>query len=134
MTNQISESSGRAYIECSFTSFDKRKRSRHKNRAEKKAARNVSLITMNKMQETRILIEKKTQNNNNEIAMNHYTFKGSLSKADYLNNELNSKSDASQITMNENFNEANEKVKTKFSQIIQMSTLKTDIYWTRRKR
>jgi hypothetical protein len=58
ITNQISESSSRVYIECSFVNF----KSRYKDGS--KIARNINLINLKKKREIRVLIENQNRNNN----------------------------------------------------------------------
>ncbi|XP_070507688.1 vertebrate ancient opsin-like [Chironomus tepperi] len=69
LTNQMSESSCRGYMECSFTSFDKKKKSRHKGNRKR-----AKIIQLNekKDKDLNILIgSQKLRHNNNEIMKNH---------------------------------------------------------------
>lgn len=56
--NQISDASSKAYIECTFTNFDKRKKSRHKE----KKIQNTSLISLS---------QKNIKNINETIGINN---------------------------------------------------------------
>lgn len=67
VTNQISETSSRAYIECSFTNFDKRKKSRHKGNKKMK----IIKVNASQGRDLNNLLEKQTLQNNNEIIRNH---------------------------------------------------------------
>ena len=64
VVNQTSETSSRAYVECSFTTFDKKKKS-HKD----SACQNTSLIDL-KNKKLKIIDELTINNNNNIISSN----------------------------------------------------------------
>lgn len=70
IVNQISDTSSRAYIECSFTNFDKKKKSRSKEKSINK----VNLIS---------------QNNNNTLKTINETLKGSSNSSLVLSSKNN---------------------------------------------
>ena len=69
MTNQMSESSCRGYLECSFTSFDKKKKSRHKG--NKRKAKIIQLNEKKDKDLNNLLGSQNLRHNNNEIMKNH---------------------------------------------------------------
>jgi hypothetical protein len=82
--NQISESSSKAYIECSFVGFEKKKKkSRHKD----KKVQNTSLISLSNKKIKNINETLGTNNNNN--LLNNSSIKSQVFKSpSMVNNEI----------------------------------------------
>lgn len=130
--NQISESSSRAYIECSFTSFDKKRKSRHKE----KTVQNANLISLSH-KKLKNINETLGNSGNNNNKNNSQVFK---SPSVNINNELKyieqrSFLYAKDINRNENnyelrmfSSEANIYGKA-INQIIRANSYKSNICW-----
>ncbi|KAG5672470.1 hypothetical protein PVAND_002597 [Polypedilum vanderplanki] len=133
ITNQISESSSRVYIECSFKKFDKKRKSRHKG-SGRTTTESIQLIKLNNLEDSKSIENK---NNNNK---NYYKIKCPITK-DLVNNEFRSRveeiKERNQAKTNDNsryeiemiIKENDDKVSTTFSKIIQAnSSLRSDMY------
>lgn len=81
--NQISETSSRAYIECSFTSFDKKKKSRHKDKSPKNS--NLISAKTKKLSCINEAIHSSVNNSSNNINNNKTQ---SLKLSPSSNNEI----------------------------------------------
>jgi hypothetical protein len=86
--NQISESSSRAYIECSFTNFDKKKKSRHKDTTGQNA--NLISLSHKKLKNINETLgnSMNSMNNNNSVLNNNKKSSQVFKSPSMVNNEI----------------------------------------------
>lgn len=131
ITNQITESSGRVYMECSFTNFGKKKKSIGRKSSK---THNINLINLSTKKEFTILIDDQNLNNNKEISSLKHFSKNPETKDTVVLNKDESEEQTSNLVEDRRYelkmilNETNSKGNKTFSQIIQANSFRPNMH------